>query len=201
MGGREVTLAIAANLTTATNLASVSTLSIEATLSTAAVGAGAEEEEAYVARCTPTSLDSLCKTTRFTRREIRMLYQGFKQECPSGIVTEDAFKDIFAQFFPLGDASQYAHYVYKCCKQQATSLNFEQFLRLLSELSRGSTADKVRWAFRLYDLDGDGAVTRAEMTAVASAVFAMLGSASPPIDDTSARRHVDRLFPVGASLD
>ncbi|GFY32949.1 calsenilin [Trichonephila clavipes] len=62
-----------------------------------------EDSELFVTRYKPERLDALCKTTKFSRKEIRLMYQGFKQECPTGVVTEENFKDIFAQFFPQGD--------------------------------------------------------------------------------------------------
>lgn len=30
------------------------------------------------------------------------MYRGFKQECPSGMVTEPMFKEIYSHFFPQG---------------------------------------------------------------------------------------------------
>lgn len=50
----------------------------------------------------PEELATLAATTRFSRKEIQLIYRGFKQECPSGLVDEDAFKHIFSQFFPQG---------------------------------------------------------------------------------------------------
>ena len=32
----------------------------------------------------------------------RMMYRGFKQECPNGAVNEDTFKEIYEKFFPHG---------------------------------------------------------------------------------------------------
>lgn len=53
-------------------------------------------------RYRPDSLEALCRATRFTQAEIKRIYRGFKAECPTGVVKEDTFKMIYAQFFPQG---------------------------------------------------------------------------------------------------
>lgn len=53
-------------------------------------------------RYRPDSLESLCRATRFTQAEIKRIYRGFKAECPTGVVREETFKMIYAQFFPQG---------------------------------------------------------------------------------------------------
>lgn len=76
----------------------------------------------------PVALEDLCRLTKFTRQEIRVMYRGFKviklhpslnfeiliekfspffpalvqAECPEGVVHENSFKDIYAKFFPHG---------------------------------------------------------------------------------------------------
>uniref|UniRef100_A0A3P9MN71 EF-hand domain-containing protein n=1 Tax=Oryzias latipes TaxID=8090 RepID=A0A3P9MN71_ORYLA len=60
----------------------------------------------------PEGLDQLEAQTNFTKQELQILYRGFKNECPSGVVNEETFKHIYAQFFPHGDASTYAHYLF-----------------------------------------------------------------------------------------
>ncbi|KAI5639290.1 EF-hand domain pair domain-containing protein [Phthorimaea operculella] len=148
------------------------------------------------ARHRPEALGALAKSTRFTPHEIKLMYRGFKQECPSGVVDEDAFKHIFSQFFPLGDASQYAHYVFNTIKhKQSGKVNFEEFLEILSRVARGSVQEKLSWVFALYDVDGDGRISRAEMLAVVSAIYELLGrAAAPPVHNTAAKDHVDRIF-------
>lgn len=156
-----------------------------------------EDVDHFVTRYKPERLDALCKTTNFTKNEIRLMYQGFKQECPTGVVTEESFKEIFSQFFPQGDATQYAHYVFNTFKQlgQNGTLNFEQFLGMLSSLSRGSVTEKLKWIFGLYDINGDGYITKEEMTDIVSAIYDMLGHyTDPAVDEHSAREHVERLF-------
>ncbi|KAG8198232.1 hypothetical protein JTE90_021489 [Oedothorax gibbosus] len=155
-----------------------------------------EDTELFVTRYKPERLDALCKTTKFNRKEIRLMYQGFKQECPTGVVTEENFKDIFAQFFPQGDSTQYAHYVFKSFKQShGGTINFEQFLSILSLLSRGSAAEKLQWVFSLYDINGDGYITKQEMLNIVSAIYDMLGHyTDPAVTDNTAREHVERIF-------
>ncbi|XP_054708376.1 Kv channel-interacting protein 4-like [Uloborus diversus] len=155
-----------------------------------------EDVELFVTRYKPERLEYLCKTTKFTRKEIRLMYQGFKQECPTGVVTEDNFKDIFAQFFPQGDSTQYAHYVFKSFKQShGGTINFEQFLSILSLLSRGSVVDKLKWVFGLYDINGDGYITKQEMLNIVSAIYDMLGHyTDPAVTEHSAREHVEKIF-------
>ncbi|XP_062352955.1 Kv channel-interacting protein 2 isoform X5 [Cinclus cinclus] len=50
----------------------------------------------------PEGLEQLQQQTKFTRKELQVLYRGFKNECPSGIVNEENFKQIYSQFFPQG---------------------------------------------------------------------------------------------------
>ncbi|XP_011253457.1 Kv channel-interacting protein 1 isoform X1 [Camponotus floridanus] len=146
----------------------------------------------------PEELATLAATTRFSRKEIQLIYRGFKQECPSGLVDEDAFKQIFSQFFPQGDASQYAHYVFNTMKRKPSGkISFEEFLTILSKVSRGSVEEKLQWVFGLYDLDGDGLISKEEMLDVVGSIYEMLGRYTQPQilePHVAAREHVDRIF-------
>ncbi|XP_037091262.1 uncharacterized protein LOC119111557 [Pollicipes pollicipes] len=85
-----------------------------------------EDPRVYTGRYRPEELSKLAQNSRFTRKEIQLMYRGFKQECPTGLVDEAAFKLIFAQYFPQGDANQYAHYVFNTLKpNQCGQINFE----------------------------------------------------------------------------
>lgn len=69
----------------------------------------------------------------------------------------------------------------------------------LSILLRGNLEDKLRWAFTLYDTNGDGLVTKTDMTEVVTAIYALMGrSTEPCIREDSAKEHVERVFEVGS---
>ncbi|XP_054258170.1 Kv channel-interacting protein 1 isoform X4 [Macrosteles quadrilineatus] len=148
-------------------------------------------------RYRPDSLAALSRATRFTEPELKKIYRGFKAECPTGVVKEDAFKGIYSQFFPKGaNTSQYAHYVFNTLDQDRSGLlSFEDFVHGLSILSRGSLDEKLRWTFSLYDINGDGRITREEMTDIVTAVYELMGKfAEPTVDDTIVQAKVDRIF-------
>ncbi|KAL6446307.1 hypothetical protein ACFW04_001127 [Cataglyphis niger] len=156
-----------------------------------------EYEEEQIPRYRPDSLASLCRATRFTEAELKRIYRGFKAECPTGVVREDTFKCIYSKFFPQGaNTSQYAHYVFNTLDQDHSGLlSFEDFVTGLSILSRGSIDEKLRWTFSLYDINGDGCITREEMTDIVTAVYELMGKFSDPnLDHEGVREKVDRMF-------
>ena len=73
----------------------------------------------------------------------------------------------------------------------------QEFVTGLSVLSRGSLQEKLQWAFCLYDINGDGIITKDEMLDIVSAVYDLMGKfAEPSINEHTARDHVDRVFQV-----
>ncbi|XP_049552910.1 Kv channel-interacting protein 2 isoform X10 [Orcinus orca] len=112
----------------------------------------------------PEGLEQLQEQTKFTRKELQVLYRGFKNECPSGIVNEENFKQIYSQFFPQGDSSTYATFLFNAFDTNHDgSVSFEDFVAGLSVILRGTTDDRLNWAFNLYDLNKDGCITKEKM--------------------------------------
>ncbi|XP_077589656.1 A-type potassium channel modulatory protein KCNIP1 [Stigmatopora nigra] len=144
----------------------------------------------------PEGLHQLEAQTNFSKRELQVLYRGFKNECPSGIVNEDTFKQIYSQFFPHGDASTYAHYLFNAFDTaQSGTIKFEDFAGALSILLRGSITEKLQWTFHLYDINRDGYINKEEMTDIVGAIYDMMGKYTSPALKTDAHKHhVDAFF-------
>jgi hypothetical protein len=68
---------------------------------------------------------------------------------------------------------------------------------MLSILSRGSPIEKLSWIFSLYDIKGDGIISKEEMIFVVSSVYELLGESTlPVVEANSAEDHVQRIFEV-----
>lgn len=158
------------------------------------------EEFETPARYRPDSLSALSRATRFTEDEIKRIYRGFKAECPTGVVKEDTFKVIYSTFFPQGGScanpTLYAHYVFNTLDQDHSGIvSFEDFVQGLSVLSRGSNEEKLRWTFSLYDINGDGFITRDEMTDIVTAIYELMGRVPDECPEEEKIRHkVERIF-------
>ena len=72
---------------------------------------------------------------------------------------------------------------------------FQDFVTSLSVIARGTLDDKLRWTFSLYDIDGDGVISKSEMTSIVSSIYGLMGRyASPAVSISTIRQHVDGIF-------
>lgn len=154
------------------------------------------DDELSAARHQPEGLDGLQARTMFSKREIQSLYRGFKNECPSGMVDEKTFKSIYSQFFPQGDVTTYAHFLFNAFDtDNSGAIRFEDFVIGLSVLLRGTVNEKLIWAFNLYDINKDGYVTKEEMLAIIQSIYDMMGRYTyPALHPDSPLQHVERFF-------
>jgi len=143
-------------------------------------------------RYKPNDLEQMAEETKFSKREVRALYRAFKQECPTGIVDEETFKEVYEKIFPLGDASRYAHLVFCAIDREKTGgITFGDFMEFLSVISKGSNQDKLLWAFTFYDQDKDGVICKEEMCKVTEAIHELMGSESSHQSNVA---HVNKIF-------
>ncbi|CCA71708.1 probable FRQ1-regulator of phosphatidylinositol-4-OH kinase protein [Serendipita indica DSM 11827] len=145
-------------------------------------------------------LTELQKNTYFDKKELQAWYKGFLRDCPSGQLDKNEFSKIYKQFFPFGDSEQFAEYVFNVFdKDRNGTIDFKEFICALSVTSRGQLDEKLEWAFKLYDIDGDGFITYDEMLKIVQSIYKMTDQmVQLPEDENTAEKRVDKIF---ASMD
>ncbi|KAK9449563.1 uncharacterized protein V1518DRAFT_416358 [Limtongia smithiae] len=141
-------------------------------------------------------LQELQQSTYFDRRELQQWYKDFVRDCPSGQLTRPQFQKIYKQFFPFGDPTAFAEYVFNVFDNDSSgSIDFKEFICALSITARGSVEEKLLWSFQLYDINNDGMISYDEMLAIVEAIYKMVGSMMKlPEDESTPQKRVDKIF-------
>uniref|UniRef100_A0A8R1XT73 EF-hand domain-containing protein n=1 Tax=Onchocerca volvulus TaxID=6282 RepID=A0A8R1XT73_ONCVO len=134
--------------------------------------------------------------TYFTKKELRKWHKDFMKDYPSGEMKLEGFQNIYKQFFPEGDSTKFATFVFNVFDSNTDgSISFHEFITALSITSRGTIDEKLDWAFSLYDVDKDGYITKKEMAEIVGAIHAMIGNTIDlPTDEDTPEKRVAKIF-------
>ncbi|XP_070827719.1 guanylyl cyclase inhibitory protein [Chaetodon trifascialis] len=108
---------------------------------------------------------------------ITELYEWFRKfinECPSGLITLHEFQRHFCNGTVGSESAEYAEQIFRTLDSNGDGVvDFREYVMAISMLIEGSAVEKLRWSFKLYDKDRDGAITREEMLEIMQAVYKM----------------------------
>ncbi|KAF6039633.1 ncs-3 [Bugula neritina] len=139
-------------------------------------------------------VNELIKSTKFTVEEIHKWHGHFVKECPKGRLGKVEFQDIYSHVFPLGNPEKFSGFVFNVFDKNGDgTISFQEFIMALSITSRGNVDEKLDWAFKLYDIDKDGHISREEMTEIISAIVEMVGP-NHGLSTLSAKSKANQIF-------
>ncbi|MGH0173037.1 UNVERIFIED_CONTAM: hypothetical protein FKN15_001927 [Acipenser sinensis] len=96
--------------------------------------------------------------------EIHHWYKKFMKECPSGQLTLHEFKQFFGLRGLDPEANAYIEQMFRTFDMNKDGyIDFMEYVAALSLVLRGKMEQKLRWYFKLYDVDGNGCIDRYEL--------------------------------------
>ncbi|XP_048410505.1 guanylyl cyclase-activating protein 1 isoform X2 [Stegostoma tigrinum] len=108
--------------------------------------------------------------------ELHHWYKKFMTECPSGQLTLHEFKQFFGLKGLNQEANAYIEQMFKTFDMNKDGyIDFMEYVAALSLVLRGKMEQKLRWYFKLYDVDGNGRIDRHELLNIIKAIRAING--------------------------
>ncbi|XP_078497402.1 guanylyl cyclase-activating protein 1 [Lissotriton helveticus] len=123
--------------------------------------------------------------------EIHQWYKKFMTECPSGQLTQHEFKQFFGLKNLSPDANEYIEQMFNTFDfNQDGYMDFMEYVAALSLVLKGKVEQKLRWYFKLYDVDGNGCIDRGELLNIIKAIRAI----NRCNDEMTAEEFTDMVF-------
>ncbi len=61
----------------------------------------------------PTELNHLCHQTKFEQEELKLWYEKFKKDYPSGSISKQQFIELYRGHYRNGDAKKFSEHVFR----------------------------------------------------------------------------------------
>eukprot|EP01105_Mastigella_eilhardi_P022002 TRINITY_DN5387_c0_g1_i2.p1 TRINITY_DN5387_c0_g1~~TRINITY_DN5387_c0_g1_i2.p1 ORF type:complete len:775 (+),score=179.76 TRINITY_DN5387_c0_g1_i2:166-2325(+) len=107
----------------------------------------------------------------FTREETRYLFEGFLAAAPSGFLTKDEARTLFAY---LHSDFLFRNIFRVLDKKKDAKIDFQEYITALNTIARGTLDEQLDLTFKLFDLNEDQQVSVEEVKKVVTEVGAFL---------------------------
>ncbi|GMT36293.1 hypothetical protein PFISCL1PPCAC_27590 [Pristionchus fissidentatus] len=138
-------------------------------------------------------LDKVVDETHFSKNEVRSIYRAFKETSPNAVINKEILREKFGELFPHGDIEHYSDLLFETFDNDGNgTINFQEFVRALSVLCRGTIDEKLDWLYKLYDPKDKGEVTWHRLFYVITATDDLIGRKARPTysrEQRAARAH------------
>ncbi len=99
-------------------------------------------------------------------------HEKFLTDCPHGYMTRKQFISMYSSLCPNKNAERFASHIFRAFDlDKSNTVDFREFLIGLSMTSTTSSPQtKLEWIFHVFDIDGNGLLTRNECLEVIDAI-------------------------------
>ncbi|XP_029286504.1 LOW QUALITY PROTEIN: guanylyl cyclase-activating protein 1 [Cottoperca gobio] len=108
--------------------------------------------------------------------ESHQWYRRFMTECPSGLITFYEFKQFFGLKNLSDKSNAYVWTMFSAFDMNSDGfIDFMEYVAALSLVLNGGVQKKLRWYFKLYDVNGSGCIDQEELLQIIKSIRAING--------------------------
>merc|ERR1712227_658858 len=142
-------------------------------------------------RLSKEDVEFLTYHTHYTEDTICEWYKGFKQDCPDGKLTKDAFMKIYSKCFSGGSAKDFCDHVFRTFDSDKNGfIDLNEMTKLVRSIYQVSGAHQKQRQnesadsravniFKKMDVNSDGVVTREEFVTACLADTSLMQMLTP----------------------
>ena len=127
-------------------------------------------------------LHHLLQHTAYDEAEVLAWYKLYsKHRQERGDLTREQFGTLFKDFFPARNSEHFCDHVFRTFNTSKSGvMSFTEFMIAVHVAAQGTQVEKLRWTFKLYDITGDGVLTKDKVIQMFEAAKDMLDGENNP---------------------
>jgi len=144
-------------------------------------------------KLTSDEIDELMVCSHFDKNELNDLFQEMLKKSPNGQMSQSEFMDFLNRLgMKNTNIIQILFKIFDLNKD--STVDFKEVVCGLSVLARGTTQERIRFAFQIYDFNGDGRLSKEEVFSIIMSVYNFVGKMNRGDPTVAALDIVDQLF-------
>ncbi|RWS10224.1 neurocalcin-like protein [Dinothrombium tinctorium] len=118
----------------------------------------------------------ILRNSFLVEEEMRQWYDNFQVDCPDGRLDKPRLIEMYRKFYKKGSPEEFCDLLFRVLDRDGNgTVEFMEFLLALGVMTSSDPNERLKWAFRLFDINQNGFIEQSEMVSVVSALYEMLG--------------------------